>query len=44
MSNPVIRIEELHKSYQTSAGPFPALKDVNLSISTGEFVAIMGPS
>ena len=40
----VIRIEDLHKSYQTSAGLFPALKEVNLSIATAEFVAIMGPS
>lgn len=44
MSDPVIRIEDLHKSYQTSAGLFPALKEVNLSIAAGEFVAIMGPS
>lgn len=40
----VIRIEGLSKSYQTSAGLFPALKDVNLTITAGEFVAIMGPS
>lgn len=40
----VIRIEGLSKSYQTSAGLFPALKDVNLTIKSGEFVAIMGPS
>ena len=44
MNDPVIRIEDLHKSYQTSAGLFPALKEVNLSIVAGEFVAIMGPS
>jgi putative ABC transport system ATP-binding protein len=44
MSDPVIRIEGLHKSYQTSAGLFPALKEVKLSIAAGEFVAIMGPS
>ena len=44
MSDPVIRIEGLYKSYETSAGLFPALKEVNLSIATGEFVAIMGPS
>ena len=44
MSTSVIRIEGLHKSYQTSAGLFPALKEVNLSIASGEFVAIMGPS
>jgi putative ABC transport system ATP-binding protein len=44
MSDTVIRIEGLHKSYQTSAGAFPALKEVTLDIAAGEFVAIMGPS
>ena len=44
MADPVIRIEGLHKSYETSAGLFPALKDVSLNIAAGEFVAIMGPS
>jgi putative ABC transport system ATP-binding protein len=44
MSDTVIRIEGLYKSYETSAGLFPALKDVSLNIATGEFVAIMGPS
>lgn len=44
MNDEVIRIEGLNKSYATSAGSFPALKDVNLSIDKGEFVAIMGPS
>ena len=44
MSASLIRIEGLHKSYETSAGLFPALKEVNLGIASGEFVAIMGPS
>jgi putative ABC transport system ATP-binding protein len=44
MSDAVIRIEGLHKSYETSAGLFPALKEVSLNIAAGEFVAIMGPS
>jgi putative ABC transport system ATP-binding protein len=44
MADSVIRIEGLHKSYETSAGLFPALKAVDLNISSGEFVAIMGPS
>ncbi len=44
MSAHVIRIEQLGKSYQTSAELFPALKDANLNIAAGEFVAIMGPS
>jgi putative ABC transport system ATP-binding protein len=44
MSDTVIHIEDLDKSYQTSAGLFPALKEVTLNIAAGEFVAIMGPS
>jgi putative ABC transport system ATP-binding protein len=40
----VIRVERLAKSYVTAAGPFPALKGVDLSIQRGEFVAVMGPS
>jgi putative ABC transport system ATP-binding protein len=44
MSQEVIRIAALHKSYQTSAGEFPVLKNVDLLIEAGEFVAIMGPS
>jgi len=41
---PVIAIRNLYKDYPTPAGAFPVLKDVNLSIYPGEFVAIMGPS
>ena len=44
MANAVVRIEHLHKSYETEAGVFPVLHDVNLVIDPGEFVAIMGPS
>ncbi len=44
MPSHVISIEHLSKSYQTSAGLFPALKEVNLNIASGEFVAIMGQS
>jgi len=44
MERTVIRIENLDKAYRTSAGLFPALKKVDLSIASGEFVAIMGPS
>jgi ABC-type lipoprotein export system ATPase subunit len=32
------------KTYETAAGPFPALKDVDLQIDGGEFVAIIGKS
>ena len=40
----VIRVVGLGKSYETAAGPFPALKGVDLEIRPGEFIAIMGPS
>jgi putative ABC transport system ATP-binding protein len=43
MSN-VIEVKQLGKEYTTAAGVFVALKAVNLSIASGEFVAIMGPS
>ncbi len=41
---PVVRVEALYKQYETAAGPHPVLKDVNVTISAGEFVAVMGPS
>ena len=44
MSEAVIRVAGLSKSYVTAAGLFPALKGVNLTIERGEYVAIMGPS
>ncbi|HRD90632.1 MAG TPA: ABC transporter ATP-binding protein [Accumulibacter sp.] len=44
MPEAVIRTVGLGKSYLTAAGSFPALKDVDLCIGNGEFVAIMGPS
>ncbi len=44
MPGEVIRVESLSKDYDTPAGPFPALKEIDLVIGTGEFVAIMGPS
>ena len=44
MTEPVIRVVGLGKSYETAAGPFPALKGVDLEIRPGEFIAIMGPS
>jgi putative ABC transport system ATP-binding protein len=43
MSN-VIEVHHIYKDYQTAAGAFPVLKDVNLTIARGDYVAIMGPS
>lgn len=44
MGKAVIRITGLSKNYDTAAGAVPVLKDIDLAISPGEFVAIMGPS
>ena len=44
MTEPVIRVVGLGKSYETAAGLFPALKGVDLEVRPGEFIAIMGPS
>ncbi|WP_406660744.1 ABC transporter ATP-binding protein [Methanolobus sp. ZRKC3] len=40
----VIRLVNLCKSYQVGDMEVPILKDINLSVKKGEFVAIMGPS
>jgi len=42
--SPLIGTERLCKQYETAAGPMHVLRDVNLAIARGEFVAIMGPS
>ena len=44
MTKHVIEIQSLYKDYDTPAGIFPVLKDVNLTINEGDYVAIMGPS
>jgi putative ABC transport system ATP-binding protein len=40
----LISLENVEKIYKTKAGPLRVLKGVDLSIETGEFVAIVGPS
>ena len=44
MTEPVIRVVGLGKSYVTAAGLFPALRGVDLVVDSGEYIAIMGPS
>ncbi len=41
---PVIRVEDVHKSYDLGETKVHALRGVNLTIQPGEFVAIMGSS
>ncbi|MCC7547633.1 MAG: ABC transporter ATP-binding protein [Burkholderiales bacterium] len=43
-AHPLIRVEALHKQYETDAGPQPVLRGVDLDIYPGEFIAVMGAS
>ena len=40
----MIRIEHLHKTYDTGAVQVHALREINLTVTEGEYVAIMGQS
>jgi putative ABC transport system ATP-binding protein len=40
----MIRLQSLTKIYDTPAGAFPALRNIDLEVNTGEFVAIVGKS
>jgi putative ABC transport system ATP-binding protein len=44
MSKAVLQIENLNKNYKLGKRQVPALSNLNLTVNTGEFVAIMGPS
>jgi putative ABC transport system ATP-binding protein len=43
-SLPVISLRQVAKSYSTPAGTFQALRDVDLDIGAGDFVAVVGKS
>ncbi len=42
--DPLVQIRHLSKSYRRGSQRIPVLSDVNLSIASGDFVAMMGPS
>ncbi len=44
MNDNLVRLENVEKVFKTKAGPFTALRGVDLQIQGGEFVAIVGPS
>lgn len=44
MSNPIIYLQDLHKSYFLGRQELPVLKGINLEIHKNEYVALMGPS
>lgn len=41
---PLIELRQVVKNYETAAGPFTALKGINLQVKAGEFVAVVGKS
>jgi putative ABC transport system ATP-binding protein len=41
---PLITLRKVEKCYFTPAGRFPALRDIDLEIGAGEFVAVVGKS
>jgi ABC-type lipoprotein export system ATPase subunit len=43
-SRHLIECRDLVKAYETAAGPFPALKGIDLQVDRGEFVAVIGKS
>jgi putative ABC transport system ATP-binding protein len=44
LSNALIEMTGVSKTYHSSAGPFPALENINLKFYQGEFVGVVGKS
>lgn len=44
MANAIIQLEEVNKEFGKGKNTVAALKDINLEIHQGEFVAVVGPS
>lgn len=40
----IVDLRNVNKLYKTAVGDYPALKNINLQINTGEFVSIIGKS
>ena len=44
MTNPIIVVDNIHKSYLMGKEAVPALRGVSMKIEKGDFVCLMGPS
>ncbi len=44
MANAIIQLEEVNKEFGKGKNTVAALKDINLEIQQGEFIAVVGPS
>ena len=43
-SSKFIEIQNVEQTFKTKKGLFPALRDINLTVAKGEFVALIGHS
>ena len=43
-THPLIQLRQVYKVYETVAGDFPALRDINVDIFPGEFLGVIGKS
>ena len=43
-AKPILELEGVEKVYGTAANPLPVLRDIDLRVEAGEYVAIVGPS
>ena len=41
---PLVLLEDVEKVFYSKAGPFKALRSIDLTVEAGEFVAVVGPS
>ncbi|MBC7437390.1 MAG: ABC transporter ATP-binding protein [Bdellovibrionales bacterium] len=44
LTSKYIEIQNVEQTFKTSKGPFQALRDINLTVAKGEFVALIGHS
>jgi ABC-type lipoprotein export system ATPase subunit len=44
VGKPLVSLENVEKVFRSKAGPFTALRGVDLQVEAGEFVAVVGPS
>jgi ABC-type lipoprotein export system ATPase subunit len=44
VDHPLIQLRDVHKSYKTAVGDYPALRGIDLEIQAGEFVSVIGKS
>ncbi len=44
MSDPLIEVKQVYKSYHRDSREIPVLQDISLTVSQGEFLALQGPS